>query len=45
MEAAGAILAALGLGGSVLAWLVRIEHRLTRLETTIVERLPQRGQA
>ena len=29
--------------GPLLVWLVKIEHRLTRLETTILERLPARG--
>lgn len=29
------------LAGSVIVWLVRIEHRLTTLETTIIERLPR----
>jgi hypothetical protein len=33
---------AAGMVGSVLVWLVKIEHRLTRLETTITERLPVR---
>lgn len=31
--------------GPVLVWLVKIEHRITRMETTILERLPPRGGA
>lgn len=30
-------------GGPMLVWLVKIEHRLTRMETMILERLPARG--
>ncbi len=41
--AGAAALAAIA--GPVLVWLVKIEHRLTRLETTILERLPARGHA
>lgn len=37
-----AVAAAAGGAGGVLVWLVKIEHRLTRLETTILERLPAR---
>lgn len=33
--------AMLGGSGVVAVWLVRIEHRLTRLETTIKERMPR----
>ena len=32
-----------GIAGAVLVWLVKVEHRMTRLETTINERLPARG--
>jgi hypothetical protein len=32
-----------GIFGAVLVWLVKIEHRMTRLETTINERLPRGG--
>ncbi len=43
------ILAALGaaasVAGPVVVWLVRIEHRLTKMETTIAERMPARGAA
>lgn len=42
MPDVGVMLGLAGIGGAVLTWLVRIEHRLTRLETTITERLPQR---
>lgn len=42
MPDVGVMLGLAGLGGAVLTWLVRIEHRLTRLETTITERLPPR---
>lgn len=41
------VIAVAGMGaaaaGSVLVWLVKIEHRLTRLETMILERLPARA--
>lgn len=44
---AGAVVAIASLGagvfGAVLVWLVKIEHRMTRLETTITERLPARA--
>jgi hypothetical protein len=36
--------AAAVIGGPILVWLVKIEHRLTRLETTIIERLPPRSK-
>lgn len=43
------LLTVAGLGvavaGPVLVWLVKIEHRLTRMETMILERLPPRGGA
>ncbi len=41
----GLALAALGVavGGPVLVWLVKIEHRITRMETMLIERLPPRG--
>ena len=32
-----------GGAGGVLVWLVRIEHRLTRLETKIDERMPRQA--
>ena len=43
----GTFFAAVGgaaaVAGPVVAWLVRIEHRLTKLETTIAERMPARA--
>ena len=45
----GAIVAvaglAVGMVGSLLVYMVRIENRMTRLETTINERLPARAAA
>lgn len=46
---AGSVIAMASLGagvfGAVLVWMVKIEHRMTRLETTITERLPARSCA
>lgn len=43
---AGAIIALAGVGaglfGAVLMFMAKIEHRMTKLETTILERLPPR---
>lgn len=44
-DAAAVVGICAAIAGPVLMWLVKIEHRLTRLETTILERLPARGQA
>lgn len=48
MDASAVIGAAAGfvsVAGPVLVYLMRVEHRLTRIETTVMERLPARAPA